>query len=64
MYISFIMSEVEYIFEKLSLFIHFERQNELGRGREQGRERIPSRLFTVSTEPNVGLELTKCKTMT
>ena len=26
-----------------------------GRGRERGRERIPNRLFTVSTEPDVGL---------
>ena len=26
--------------------------------REQGRERISSRLLTVSTEPDVGLELT------
>ena len=30
-----------------------ERERE--RERERGRERIPSRLHTVSTEPNVGL---------
>ena len=29
-----------------------------GRERERGRERIPSRLCSVSTEPNVELELT------
>ena len=34
------------------LFILRERR----RGREKGRERIPSRLCTVSTEPNVELE--------
>ena len=46
------------------LFIHLfqERERErvqAGRGRERGRERIPSRLRAVSTEPDVGLELTK-----
>ena len=30
-----------------------------GVGRGSGRERIPSRLHTVSTEPEVGLEFTK-----
>ena len=29
----------------------------MGRGRETGRERIPSRLHAVSTEPEAGLEL-------
>ena len=33
---------------------HAHMQTE--RGRERGRERIPSRLHTVSTEPNVGLD--------
>ena len=32
-----------------------ERQNEQRRGRDRGRERIPSRLHTVSTEPDAGL---------
>ena len=32
--------------------------------RERRRERIPSRLHTVSTEPNVGLELTNGEIMT
>ena len=29
---------------------------ELERGRERGRERIPSRLHAVSTEPDVSLD--------
>ena len=42
-------------------FIYFERR---GRAeRERGRERIPSRLHTVSAEPNVGLELTNHEIM-
>ena len=36
----------------------------MGRGRERGRERIPSRLHTVSAEPDVGLETTNCEIMT
>ena len=43
----------------LSLFILRE-----GRDREGGRERIPSRLHTASTEPNVGLKLTNREIMT
>ena len=45
------------------LFICFEREREhtqvleQGRGREKERERILSRLHTVSTEPDMGLEL-------
>ena len=40
----------------------FEREQEQGRGRERGRERLPSRLCTVSAEPNVvGLELVNCE---
>ena len=31
---------------------------------ERGRERIPSRLHTVSAEPGTGLELTNCEVMT
>ena len=39
---------------------HFERDSESRGGAERGgeRERIPSRLHTVSEEPNAGLELT------
>ena len=31
---------------------------------ETGRDRIQSRLFTVSAEPDVGLELTDCEVVT
>ena len=37
-----------------------ERAHEQGRGRERGREGIPSSLHALSAEPNVGLELTTC----
>ena len=43
-------------------FIYFERDRDSVSGervRERERERIPSRLRTVSAEPVVGLELTK-----
>ena len=42
------------------LFIYFEREGEHKRWREEKgeRDRIPSRLRVVSTEPNVGLNLT------
>ena len=36
----------------------------VGRGRERGRGRIPSRLCAVNAEPNVGLELMNCEIMT
>ena len=53
--------------------MYFEREREgehmqAGEGQRErereGRERIPSRLLTVSTEPKVGLELTKREIMT
>ena len=34
------------------------------REREREREGIPSRLHTVSTEPNIGLALRNCEIMT
>ena len=37
---------------------------EQGRGRERRRERIPSRLCTVSMEPDAGLELMNHEIMT
>ena len=37
---------------------------EQGRGRERGKERIPSRLHAVSAEPNTGLDLTNHEIMT
>ena len=39
------------------------RERERG-GAEKGRERIPSRLCTVSTEPTEGLDLTNVENMT
>ena len=38
--------------------------SKLGRDTERGRERIPSRLHAVSTEPDAGLELTNREIMT
>ena len=54
-----------FIFIFLSLFI-FDKESTRAhrRGRERGRQRIPSRLCTLSKEPSVGLELTKHETMT
>ena len=52
------------------LFIYFKEEREsackhkLGRGRERGRERIPSRLHTVSAEPDAGLHLMNQEIMT
>ena len=44
--------------------IYFERQHKWGRGRERGRQRIPSRLHTASIEPNMGLEPTNGEILT
>ena len=66
------------LFFKVNLFILRERESkractymhmsEWDKGRERERERkkerIPSRLRTVSVEPDVGLELTNCEIMT
>ena len=35
-----------------------------GRGRERGRERIPSRLHVASTEPDAGPDPTNCEFVT
>ena len=50
----------------LSLFILREREraHKWGRGRKKGRERIPSKPCAVSTEPNMGLDLTNLEIMT
>ena len=64
------VSSAWWCFFFLSLFIYWEREREREResasrrGAERRRDRIPSRLHTVSTEPNVGLELTNCEIMT
>ena len=48
-----------FIFFFLSLFYLFwERENEQGRGRERGRERIPSRHRAVNAESDAGLKPT------
>ena len=44
------------------MFIYLERESR--GGAERGRERIPSRPCTVSTEPDAGLELTNCEIVT
>ena len=57
-------TELESFFK---IFIYFERKIEhqqAGGGAERGRQRIPSRLHAVSTEPSVGLELTNLEIMT
>ena len=41
-----------------------ERERESREGTESGRDRIPSVLHAVSTEPNVGLKLTNREIMT
>ena len=53
----FFLAAEEALFFFLSLFIYFEKERELGRGRERGRERIQSRLHAVSAEPGARLEL-------
>ena len=48
------------------MFIYFwERQNKQQRGRERHTEsEVGSRVQADSTEPDVGLELTNCETVT
>ena len=58
---SFVVSDLSFF---KSLFIYFEREkgrerecmHEWMRGKETGRERIPSRLHAVSTGPSMGLD--------
>ena len=51
------------------MLVYFERERERehtsrgGAERETERERIPSRLHAVSTEPDTGLSLTNCEIM-
>ena len=53
----------EIIFFFLSFFINFREKASRGSA-ERERERIPSRVSTVSTEPDLGLELTNCEITT
>ena len=52
------------------IFIYFEREREREcvceqvRSRKTGERESPRRLLTVSTKPNVGLELRNCEIMT
>ena len=46
------------------MFVCLESLSRGGAEKEGERERILSRLHTVSAEPNVGLDLTKCEIMT
>ena len=48
----------------LSLFIYFERVSKQGRSREKWRERIPSRLHSIDTKPNAGLDIMNHEIMT
>ena len=60
-----VMKEIAFHFF-LSLFIYFEGESlgtgahelERGKVRDRERDRIPSRLHAVSTEPNTGLDIT------
>ena len=58
------------VFFFLSLLISFERKRDRvhvhkwNKGREKGRKRIPSRLHSVSTEPDARLKLTNHEIMT
>ena len=45
------------------IYLFWEREREQERGRER-RERIPSRLYIVSAEPDVGLQLGNLEVMT
>ena len=47
------------------MFTYFERESmSRGGAEKEGRQRTPSRLLTVSTEPTMGLDLTKREIMT
>ena len=52
-------------FFSLSFFFRARKtEHEPGRGRERGKDRIPSRLHTISAEPHTGLEPTNREIMT
>ena len=39
-------------------------REQVGEGQREGKRDIPSRLCTISIEPNVGLDLRNCEIMT
>ena len=51
-------------FNILNAYYLFEREREGEEEAEREGERIPSRLHTVSTEPDLGLDLGNCDIMT
>ena len=46
------------------IYLRERERAQTGWGRERRRDRIPSRLCTVSTEPDLGLELVNREIMT
>ena len=48
----------------LFIFERETREHKQGGQRERGRDRVPSRLHTVHTEPDAGLQLMNCEIMT
>ena len=46
------------------LFMYFERERGEGEGQRERRERVPSRLHSISAVPDVGLDLTNCEIVT
>ena len=52
------------VFFLMFIYLCFERERERGRSRERRRKRIPSRLRTVSAEPDAGLDPTDHELMT
>ena len=56
---------IEGVYEIIIIkFVYFERAWAHRRGRESERERIPSRLLTISAEPSAGLDLMNREIMT
>ena len=63
--VSFVLCEKCFNLENVYfLFFKVYSEKEWEGQREREKERIPSRLRTVSTEPDVGLELTDRESMT
>ena len=61
----FLMIKSVFVFKFIYLFFEGDKDSTSGGwDREKGRERIRSRICTVTPEPDVGLELTNCEIMT